>query len=140
MEQILTEVLITLTTVAVIYWASLALIDRRTARLAELENPFLIQLPISGQWVDPTTILQVHAFQPHVNGMGQRVEPMVVVMTTGNTQIMIDCDSYDGACLVRDRIAAMANGEDVEPLPDVSIPTEPTQPRPATRIRQGKGI
>lgn len=98
----------------------------------------LVQIPIGGQWVEPASIRQVHAFPPHFNPLGHRIGPMLIVITADGNQIMVDCDSYDCACGLRDHVAAIANGESVPALGEVSIPAKPRHPLSLSRIRVGK--
>jgi hypothetical protein len=69
----------------------------------------LVQLP-DGSWVDPKLIVHVglHAAS---TGIGGRLPDRVVVVA-GNGLILINCESYEDAETLRDRIAGAANGEE----------------------------
>ncbi len=69
----------------------------------------LRQLPISGDWIDPSTITRVRVHEAwHVADL---TSPPRVSIKTEDASLSIDCESMGQAQAIRDEIAGWANEE-----------------------------
>ncbi len=73
----------------------------------------LRQLPISGNWIDPSTITKVRAERSEYIPLGG-VFPDHVVVSYGNASTTLRCQSFEQAQAIRDEIAGWANEEENE--------------------------